>query len=231
MLDMRRIRAITLDLDDTLWPVWPVMARAEKALSDWLAAHAPQTAALMTQPDQRLALRQQVQRERPDISLDLGTLRREVIRLALQLHAEDTALVEPAYDVFIAERMRVDLFDEVRPALAWMAARFPLVAISNGNADVHRVGIGEYFRAALSAQDFGVGKPDPRIFHAAAAAAGVPAHDALHVGDDAEMDVLGGLKAGMQTVWVNRVKHEWVHEAQPHVRVSDLRQLCALLQC
>lgn len=231
MLDIRRIRAVTLDLDDTLWPVWPVISRSEKALSDWLAAHAPKAAAFMTQADQRLALRQQVQRQRPDIGHDLGTLRREVIRLALQLHEEDTGLVEPAYQVFIEERMRVDFFSEVRPALAWLSARFPLVAVSNGNADVRRVGIGEYFRAALVAQDFGVGKPDPRIFHAAAAAAGVKANEVLHVGDDAQLDVLGALNAGMQTAWVNRVRNEWVHEAQPHATVSDLRQLCALLQC
>ena len=69
-----------------------------------------------------------------------------------------------------------------------------------------------------------------RIFHAAAAAAGVPAHAVLHVGDDADLDVLGGLNAGMQTVWFNRVKHDWVHEAQPPASVTDLRQLCALLQ-
>ena len=230
MLEMKKIRAITLDLDDTLWPVWPVMTRAENALSNWLAAHAPQTAALMLQADQRLALRHQVQKNCPDIGHDLGALRREMIRLALQLHAEDTELVEPAYQVFIAERMRVDLFVEVRPALVWLAARFPLVAISNGNADVHLVGIGEHFRAALSAHEFGVGKPDPRIFHAAATAAGVQAHEVLHVGDDAEMDVLGGLSAGMQTVWVNRVQREWVHEAQPHAKVKNLRQLCRLLQ-
>ncbi|HNI85823.1 MAG TPA: type VI secretion system ImpA family N-terminal domain-containing protein, partial [Ottowia sp.] len=35
-LDLRRIRAITLDLDDTLWPVWPTIARAEDALRAWL---------------------------------------------------------------------------------------------------------------------------------------------------------------------------------------------------
>jgi putative hydrolase of the HAD superfamily len=231
MLEMKKIRAITLDLDDTLWPVWPVMTRAENALSNWLAKHAPQAAALLLQADRRLALRHQVQKNRPDIGLDLGALRREMIRLALQLHAEDTALVEPAYQVFIAERMRVDLFAEVRPALVRLAARFPLVAVSNGNADLHLVGIGEHFRAAFSAQEFGVGKPDPRIFHAAAAAAGVQAHEVLHVGDDAEMDVLGALNAGMQAIWVNRVQHEWVHQAQPHAKVSDLKQLCALLQC
>ena len=32
-LDTARIRAITIDLDDTLWPVWPTIARAEAALA------------------------------------------------------------------------------------------------------------------------------------------------------------------------------------------------------
>jgi FMN hydrolase / 5-amino-6-(5-phospho-D-ribitylamino)uracil phosphatase len=64
--------------------------------------------------------------------------------------------------------MRVELYDDVRPALAFLAARFPTVALTNGNADVHRVGLGEFFVGSFSAQAFGVGKPDVRIFHAAA---------------------------------------------------------------
>jgi HAD superfamily hydrolase (TIGR01509 family) len=179
---------------------------------------------------QRLALRQDIQRLRPDIGHDLGTLRRELIRQLLRRSDEDADLVEPAYEVFYTERLKVELFDDARPALAWLSARFPLVAVSNGNADVHRVGIGEYFKDVVSAQEFGVGKPDPRIFHAAAAAAGVQSHEVLHVGDDAALDVLGGLNAGMQTVWVNRARHDWTHEARPHATVDDMAQLCALLE-
>jgi putative hydrolase of the HAD superfamily len=168
---------------------------------------------------------------RPDIGHNLGLLRREIIRLGLQRSGEDTTLVEPAYAVFIAERMRVELFDDARPALAWLAARFPVVAVSNGNADVHHIGLGEFFHAGLSAQEFGVGKPDARIFHAAADAAGVQPHEVLHVGDDAALDVIGGLNAGMQTVWVNRASHDWLHEsAQPHATVADMRELCVLLE-
>lgn len=231
MLDTTKIRAISLDLDDTLWPIWPVIARAEQALQDWLRPQAPRTAALLADTEQRLALRREVQQQRPDIGHDLRALRQELIRLGLQRHGEDTALVAPAYEVFIAERMRVDLFEDARPALAWLAARYPVVAVSNGNADLHRVGLGEYFHAGLSAQSFGVGKPDPRIFHAAAQAAGVLPHEVLHVGDDATLDVLGGLNAGMQTVWVNRANHDWAHETQrPHATVDDMAQLCALLQ-
>jgi putative hydrolase of the HAD superfamily len=230
MLDTTKIRAISLDLDDTLWPIWPVIARAEQALQDWLRPQAPQTADLLADAEQRLALRRQVQAERPEIGHDLRTLRQELIRRALQRHGEDTALVAPAYEVFIAERMRVELFEDARPALEWLAARYPLVAVSNGNADVHRIGLGGFFRAGLSAQAFGVGKPDARIFHAAAEAAGVQPHEVLHVGDDAALDVVGGLGAGMQTAWVNRADHDWTHETlRPHATVGDMAQLCTLL--
>ena len=231
MLDITKVRAITLDLDDTLWPIWPVIARAELALSDWLASQAPRTAALFTDPQQRQSLRQQVLLARPEISHDLRTLRREVIHLGLQQCQEDTTLVDPAYEVFIAERMRVDLFEDARPALCWLAARYPLVAVSNGNADIHRIGLGEFFQAHLSAQSFGVGKPDRRIFHAAAQAAGVQAHEVLHVGDDAALDVLGSLEAGMQAAWVNRAGEDWPHAPErPHLTVCDMAGLCLALQ-
>lgn len=229
MLDISKIRAITLDLDDTLWPIWPTIERAERALSGWLTEQAPRTALVFADPQARLALRQQVVSSRPDWGHNLSALRRESIRLALHQSGEDTALAQAAFEVFFAERQRVDLYADARPALAFLASRYPVVALSNGNADVSRVGLSEFFAAGLSAQDFGVGKPDPRIFHAAAGAAGVAPHEVLHVGDDAALDVLGGLGAGMQTVWVNRVEHVWRHEAQPHHTVTDLAQLCALL--
>ena len=45
MLDIARIKAISLDLDDTLWPIWPTIERAEKALHEWLVTNAPMAAA------------------------------------------------------------------------------------------------------------------------------------------------------------------------------------------
>ncbi len=231
MLDPTKIKAISLDLDDTLWPIWPVIARAEQALQEWLRPQAPATAAFLADSERRLALRREVQARRPEIGHDLRTLRQELIRQALLRHAEDPALVAPAYEVFIAERMRVELYADARPALAWLAQRYPVVAVSNGNADVQRVGLGKYFHAGFSAQEFGVGKPDARIFHAAAFAAGVQPHEVLHVGDDAALDVVGALQAGLQTVWVNRSSDDWQHEVhRPHATVGDLAALCALLQ-
>ncbi len=230
MLDARRVRAITLDLDDTLWPIWPTIARAEAVLASWLARHAPATAAQWADPPLLHEVRSQLQAERPDLAHDLGALRREAIRRMLQRAGDDPALTEPAFEVFHAERQRVELFDDALPALEWLADRYPVVALSNGNADVQRVGLGRHFHAALSAREFGVGKPDARIFHAAAQAAGVAAHEVLHIGDDARLDVLGALGAGMQTAWVNRAAHAWEHDPlRPHATVADLQALCRQL--
>jgi len=252
MLDFSAIKAISLDLDDTLWPIWPVIARAERRLQDWLRPQAPQTADFLANEPQRQALRQQVLADMPHMEHDLRTLRTELLRRALSTHQEDTQLVQAAYEVFMSERNRVELFEDARPALDFLQSRFPLVALSNGNADLNRVGLGHYFRAGLSAQTFGVGKPDARFFHAAAQAVDVQPHEVLHIGDDAALDVVGALKAGMQAVWINRPGHAWPlredvdesldadaqpqtqkyliqkHLTQKHLTVSSLTELTRL---
>lgn len=229
MLDLKIIKAISLDLDDTLWPVWPAIERAEKALEHWLGQHAPMTAALFANPAARHEVREHVSRTRPELRYNLSAIRLEAIRLALDRSNEDTSLAEPAFTVFFDERNRVELFDDALAALAFLSARFPVVALSNGNADIQRIGLGPYFLASISAQAFGVGKPDPRIFYAAAGAAGVDPAEVLHVGDDATLDVLGALNCGMQTVWVNRADHPWPHAELPHETVTSLTELCDLV--
>ncbi|MDB5869749.1 MAG: HAD-superfamily hydrolase subfamily variant 3 [Polaromonas sp.] len=230
MLDLTLIKAITLDLDDTLWPIWPTIEKAEKVLAHWLSQHAPLTAELFADPAARHEIREQVTQSNPGFTHDLSAQRRETIRQALLRCGDDPLLADLAFEVFFAERNRVTLFDDALPALEFLARRFPLVALSNGNADIHRVGIGAYFKAGISAREFGVGKPDPRIFHAAAGAAGVRPEQVLHVGDDAALDVLAALGCGMQAVWVNRADHLWTHAQAPHETVTTLTELCELLQ-
>lgn len=230
MLDLTIIKAITLDLDDTLWPVWPVIEKAEAALDAWLGRHAPMTAALFANPTARHDIREQIVRTRPELKHNLSAIRREAIRLALYRSRENPLLAEEAFEVFFAARHEVTLFDDAMLALEFLSARYPVVALSNGNADIARIGLTPYFRAAISAQEFGVGKPDPRIFHAAAGAVDVQPHNVLHVGDDAALDVLGALNAGMQTAWVNRADHLWTHDTVPHETVTSLTELCDLFR-
>lgn len=230
LLDTGRVRAITLDLDDTLWPIWPTIARAEQVLLDWLAAHAPATADWCADTDRWKAVRVAMAHSRPELAHDLSALRRESIRTALVQAGDDPSLAEPAFDVFFAARQQVELFDDALPALQRLSARFPVVALSNGNADIGKVGIAMHFRGAVSARECGVAKPDARIFHVAADVAGVAPGEVLHVGDDALLDGVGALRAGMQLAWVNRADHVWDHDPwQPHTTVPDLLALCRLL--
>ncbi len=226
MLDITRIKAISLDLDDTLWPILPAIERAEVVLHQWMVAHAPMAAALFSSPAALREIRDHMASSRPDLKHDLSSVRRESIRLALYRAGENPLLAEQAFDVFFAERQRVDLFDDARPALEFLAGRFPLVSISNGNADLQRVGLASFFRASICAREFGVGKPDPRIFHAAAGALDVTAEQVLHVGDDATLDMLGALNAGMQAAWVNRSDSLWPHELEPQLTLTTLAELC-----
>ena len=230
MLDARRIKAISFDLDDTLWPIWPTIERAEKVLHDWLVENAPMTAALFSSPSALREIREYMAANRPELKHDLSAIRRESIRLALYRAGENPLLAEKAFEVFFAERQKVELFDDARPALEYLASRFPLVSLSNGNADLARVGLAQFFRASISAREFGVGKPDPRIFHAAAGAVDVTPEQVLHLGDDATLDALGAMNAGMQAAWINRSDNLWPHEQQPHATVTNLDEFCALLR-
>ena len=230
MLDVGKIKAITLDLDDTLWPIWPTIEKAEKALHDWLTVHAPMAAALFSSPSALREIRDYMAASRPELKHDMSALRRESIRLALYRAGDNPLLADEAFDVFFAERQRVTLFDDARPALEFLAERFPLVSVSNGNANLALIGLGPLFKATITAREFGVGKPDPRIFHAAAGAVDLTPEHVLHVGDDATLDALGALNAGMQAAWLNRADAMWPHELEPQLTLSHLGELCELFK-
>jgi HAD superfamily hydrolase (TIGR01549 family) len=200
---LQHVRAITLDLDDTLWPVRPTLVAAEKVLAEWLRTHAPATAQ-GTPPAVMLALRAEVAATHPHWAHDLSAIRLETIRRALRRHGDDPALADAAFDVFFQARHAVTLYDDVLPGLARLASRYRLVAVSNGNAEVGRVGLERFFSGSVSARLHGVAKPDRSIFLAACAAAGAAPDQVLHLGDDLGTDVDGALAAGLQAGWICR---------------------------
>lgn len=221
------LRALTLDLDDTLWPVGPTLVAAEAALHDWLERHAPATAARFPLEPMRQR-RARIGRQHPHLAHDMTALRLISLREALAESGDDPALAEPAFATFFAARQRVTLFDDVAPALDRLAARWPLVALTNGNAELAATGLSRWFSGYISARGCGVAKPDPRIFQAACSHLGCEPEQVLHIGDDHVLDVLGAQAVGMHTAWVCR--HESGHTplaaaAGLHWRVRDLGEL------
>jgi HAD superfamily hydrolase (TIGR01549 family) len=231
---LAKVSAISFDLDDTLWPFEVVLERAEAALHAWLLEHAPKTASVLPTRHALAQLRDEYGRSHPDLAGDFRAMRIGSIRLVLELAKEDVTLTDLAYDVFYSARHQVEFFEDVMPALEWLSARFPLVAVTNGNANLHLTGGRAFFRETLSADSVGVAKPEAAIFHAAARALDVAPAEMLHVGDDFHLDVLGALDAGFQAAWLvrrNRLALTPVQNMtrEPHLTISDLSMLCQAL--
>lgn len=197
------IKAVLFDLDDTLWPIVPVIRRAENLMYDWLQRHVPQVAQRVSIEGMRQR-RQDLMRTDPVYQLDLRRLRQAVLAEAFREAGEDEALVDHAMAVFSKARNEVEPYEDVRPVLDRLRPRHRLGTISNGVADLESIGLAHYFDASLAAWHFGKAKPDPDIFAAACDALQVAPSEALYVGDDLLLDVQGAQRAGMAAVWLRR---------------------------
>lgn len=224
------VRAITIDLDDTVWPFGPVGARIEHVLHDWMRAHSPCTAEAFPVAAMR-ALREQVMGEHPALAHDMGALRRLTIERALRDSGGDGALLDAAYEAFYAARNDVTCYPDSLNALTRLAARVPVAALTNGNADLARIGLAHHFHFSLAAHEHGAAKPDPGIFLAACARLDCPPGAVLHVGDHVEMDVAGAARAGLRTCWINRADdagalRDWRHDTvTPDLQFETLTAL------
>ncbi|MCC7257919.1 MAG: HAD family hydrolase [Gammaproteobacteria bacterium] len=226
---MQYIRAISLDLDDTLWALGPAIERAEQAAHAWFARHYPQVVARFSIEDMR-AMRRRVVADFPGREHDLPLLRRAAFnRLAREAgYSDDPG--EAAFAAFQQVRNQVTPFADVGPALERLARRVPLVALTNGTADLAAIGLRAYFTAVVTAVDIGAAKPDRRAFHGACERLGIEPGYVAHAGDDPHLDVAGARAAGLHAVWVNRAGHPWPDGLEPaaHV-VADLGALADLL--
>lgn len=207
-------QAITLDLDDTLWSVQPALDRADQATDAWLREHYPAIANAWP-VDAMQALRARIASEREDLAHDVSAQRRLVLQHVFASHGITNAPVEDLWEIYFAARNRVDLYAESNDALRRIARRLPLASLTNGNADLQRIGIHAHFVCHVCASDVGCGKPDRRIFLAAATKLGVAPRHILHVGDDPLRDVVGARDAGLRTAWINRHAAPWPDAAGP----------------
>lgn len=224
------VRAITLDLDDTLWPFAPIGARVERVLHEWLLHHCPATARRFPIEAMR-ELRERVFLQRPDLSHDFSQLRKLSLVQAMELSGDDPLHAEAAFEAFYAERNRVEFYPDALPALQRLAARVPLAAISNGNADLERIGASAHFAFQLGAREHGTAKPAASIFHAACRQLAFAPAEVLHVGDDIEMDVVGAHRAGLRSCWLNRDGAPWPRDdIRPDLEFTTLAALADWLE-
>ena len=114
-----------------------------------------------------------------------------------------------------------------------LAKKWPLVAITNGNAQPELFGLGDYFEFVLRAGPHGRSKPFSDMYFLAAEKLNVPIGEILHVGDDLTTDVGGAIRSGMQACWIRPengdLMQTWDSRLLPHLEISRLASLTSLI--
>jgi FMN hydrolase / 5-amino-6-(5-phospho-D-ribitylamino)uracil phosphatase len=226
------IKLVTFDLDDTLWDTAPVIVSAEAVLRNWLADNAPKLGPI---PVEHLwAIRTRLVDADPSFKHRISALRRRVLFHALEdsgyPHDEAQELADKSFEVFLHARHQIEIFPEVQPTLEILAKTYTLGVLTNGNADVRRLGLADYFAFALSAEDLGIGKPDPTPFLEALKRGNVDAGAAVHIGDHPGDDIAGAQQAGFRAIWFNPAGKAWEADKRPDAEISSLTELPALLK-
>ena len=175
---------------------------------DFLAQRYPRIVASLTVEAMREA-REQTAARYPQMKHDFTFLRKQTLREHADEFGYAQCMVEEAFDVFIQARNRVELYEDVLPALETLKERYRLFTASNGNADLTQIGLAHYFERSVAARDVGALKPDPAIFHKAIEGTGLAPEEVVYVGDDPLLDVVGSRSAGMHPVWMDRAGEPW----------------------
>lgn len=222
------IKCITFDLDDTLWDCATVIARAEETFYDWLLGTYPRVARRY-RLESLLEHRRDYYARYPELHHDLTALRKRWLAHLAGESGYGPDMVEAGFAVFWRHRNQVEVFEDAREALERLGRRYRIGAITNGNADVHHIGVGHYFDFVVTAAAAGAAKPQREIFQAALDEAGVGARETAHVGDDPRSDVQGAAAVGMRTVWVNASGAPWPGGPEPDAEVRRVGELQAVL--
>lgn len=225
------IKLICFDLDDTLWPVTPTLLRAEAAFYKTLEGLAPD---LCLRFD-AAALREhrlKYLRENPHLRHQVSRWRLESLHRALEETGHGTrskAIAEEAFQVFLSARQQVTLFPHSEDVLDALSAQVPLIALTNGNADLSRIPVGRYFHAAYQAEQTGAGKPHPALFEQALTAVGCRPEEAVHIGDNLDDDIAGAKAAGLWAVQARLTETALPPTPMADGHFDDWRQLPSVI--
>ncbi|MBW2297429.1 MAG: HAD family hydrolase [Deltaproteobacteria bacterium] len=130
-------------------------------------------------------------------------------------------------------------FPETIQTLEQLVGQCPLALITNTQgqetAGTHRIALfpqlEKFFDVVVVAGEGGIPtKPDPEPFRQCLKAMGVPAEEAVYVGDDWRIDICGARNVGIQPVWIQHhsVKRNWPEVEPFEPTITHLDQLLTL---
>jgi len=119
-------------------------------------------------------------------------------------------------------------YDDTLPALKGLKNRgLMLGLISNVVQDMESVyqelGLKQYLNFKVTSAEVGCDKPRPEIFQAALKKAEVKPEEAIHIGDQYELDIVGAKGVGMKALLIDRNNH--FTEISDCPRIQSLAQI------
>jgi HAD superfamily hydrolase (TIGR01549 family) len=125
-------------------------------------------------------------------------------------------------------KLKMALYDDVALALDELKQRgFTLGLISNVDRDIsatyNELGLDKWLRLKITSQDVGFNKPRPEIFQAALKKAEVEPAEAIYVGDQYEIDVLGANRVGMRGILIDR--HDFFGNISAAIRIRSFAEI------
>lgn len=228
-------QAISFDLDDTLYANHSVIIQAEIALLAFLHQHY-----VKTQDTNRLFWQthsRHLVKQHPELLNDMSELRRRSLHKGLSACGYQgtvlAAATEECYEYFYMERSSFQVSDDVINVLTALAKKCPLVAITNGNVDVERIGLNGIFDRVYKSSLRLPRKPHTAMFKSAIEDLAIAPSALLHVGDNLENDIYGAINFGCQAAWfAYDGKRQWQHEqvkVLPTVSLDKLSDLLTLV--
>ena len=208
----KKIKLITFDLDDTVWPNHKVIVDAEKALWSFLMIKVPQVKDQLNE-DNINRIRVDLVEKDNSLKFNLTKFRKEVVKaLLLELGLDENEAIyysNESFNEFFKVRNKVQLYKDAKTILERLHRKVLIGSLSNGNADLEIIGINSFFDFSVNSKDVGSYKPSPPHFLKALEVASCDADEAIHVGDCPVNDVGGARNCNINAIWFNCEKNKW----------------------
>ena len=230
---LKPFQAISFDLDDTLYHNAPIMVAAAKKMSSYFTKMLPARPQGAYDHHYWFSFRKQVLQAQPQLRDDIGLLRLHCYSHGLNAlgfsQGEADQMAKQAWQYFMAQRSDFKVPLAIHQLLKALNNRWPLVAITNGNVDIKKIGLGGYFAQTYHASINFPSKPSPSMFNLACQHLAISANQLLHVGDCGHSDIYGANRTGCQSAWLSRYPVGKPITSLPTLELADISELHQLL--
>ncbi len=230
---MSKIKLITFDLDDTFWDIKNTIIRAEKNSRKWVEKKIGEEIDWGTFED-FIKIRNNLIKKDSSLEYDLGLLRKKIIAHHTKKYFKNkndlNIFIDNAFEYFLKERHKITFYDDVQSVLEELSRKYKLGVLTNGNADINKLEIGHMFDFSISSIDVKSNKPEQNHFLKAQELSKVDFENTLHVGDHPINDILGARKLGIEVMWFNLKKIDWVIDANPPIQFTKWSEFIEIFE-